>query len=96
MEHLTVLSPEAVTVAFLSVLKSHFARPLHGKQSASRRQAIMSTGKRGFGFRRFKKCWRAQATRAKATVWIRTGNLSITERNALTTEPRLRTGHEII
>ena len=32
----------------------------------SRRQATMSTEKRGFGFRRFKKSWRPRATRAKA------------------------------
>ena len=27
---------------------------------------MMALGKRWFGFRRFKKCWRAFATRAKA------------------------------
>ena len=46
-------------------------RGLHWKRNQalgpeSRRQAIMPAGKRGFGFRRFKKCWRAKATRAKA------------------------------
>ena len=29
----------------------------------------------------------------KHTVWFRTGNLSLAKRTALTTEPRLRTGH---
>ena len=33
---------------------------------ASRRQTTVATGKRWFGFRRFKKSWRACATRAKA------------------------------
>ena len=33
---------------------------------SSRRQATRTIGKRGFGFRRFKKSWRARATRAKA------------------------------
>ena len=32
----------------------------------SRRQTTVATGKRWFGFRRFKKSWRARATRAKA------------------------------
>ena len=31
----------------------------------------------------------------KLAVWIRTCNLSLTKRNALANEPRLRTGHEI-
>ncbi len=29
----------------------------------------------------------------KHTVWIRTGNLSLTKRNALTTEPRMQIRH---
>ena len=32
----------------------------------SRRQATMATARSGFGFRRFKKSWRAHTTRAKA------------------------------
>jgi hypothetical protein len=32
----------------------------------------------------------------KHTAWIRTGNLSLIKRNALTTEPRLQTGHNIV
>ncbi len=37
------------------------------KDLASRRHSMMALGKRSwFGFRRFKKCWRAFATRAKA------------------------------
>ena len=31
----------------------------------------------------------------KHTVWNRTGNLSLAKRTALTTEPRLQTGHNI-
>ena len=37
---------------------------------ASRRQTTVATGKRWFGFRRFKKSWRSCATRAKAAAWI--------------------------
>ncbi len=37
----------------------------------------------------------AKATGQKHTVWIRTGNLSLANRNALTTEPRLQTGRNI-
>jgi hypothetical protein len=43
-----------------------FAHSICKKDLASRRQSMMALGKRWFGFRRFKKCWRAFATRAKA------------------------------
>ena len=55
----------------------------------------MAAGKRGFGFRRFKKSWRAQATRAKAHRLEQNWQSLATKRNALTTEPRLQTGHNI-
>ncbi len=40
--------------------------PPHKRDLASRRQSMVALGKRWFGFRRFKKYWRAFATRAKA------------------------------
>jgi hypothetical protein len=43
-----------------------FAHSICKKDLASWRQSMMALGKRWFGFRRFKKCWRAFATRAKA------------------------------
>jgi hypothetical protein len=55
---------------FLSVtLFVHYSAVLEVLQKegvVSRRQATMATGRSGFGFRRFKKSWRAHATRAKA------------------------------
>ncbi len=42
-----------------------FAQSICRMDLASRRQSMMALGKRRFGFRRFKKHWRALAARAK-------------------------------
>ncbi len=46
--------------------KDSFEQSICKKDLASRRQSMMAMGKGWFGFRSFKKCWRAFATRAKA------------------------------
>ncbi len=42
-----------------------FAQWICKKYLSSRRQSMMAVGKSWFGFRRFKKCWRSFASRAK-------------------------------
>jgi hypothetical protein len=47
----------------------------------------MATGKRGFGFRRFEKVSALTPLGQKHVVGIRIGNLLLSKRNKLTTEP---------
>jgi hypothetical protein len=49
------------------------------------------TGERdGLGSEDLKSVGAPLPIEQKHTVWIRTGNLSVTKRNTLTTEPRMR------
>ncbi len=63
------------------------------KDLASRRQTMMALEKRCLGSEDLKSVGAPLPLEQKHTVWIRTGNLSLIKRNALTIEPRMRIWH---
>ncbi len=74
-------------------VRTHWLQEVLGLSEVLWVMTVLFVGKCEFRFRRFKKASRALATRAKARLWIRTGNLPIVQRNDLTTEPRLQIWH---